>query len=240
MNLVYIYNIVILHSLELIAAVFGSIYLIKSRNQSVRLFVVYLWVNFAIELIATYPLVLYYNNFDYSWFQWLKQSSFASNEWLYSIHSYITVIMIGLYYRRLIKTINYRQIISGLIMFYCVFAVSYNILKTKVDFLQDLNYFIEEIVVVSCTVFYLFELFKSQKALEFYRSVHFFIAIGLFVWYMCVMPVFLFSDFFTEVNTLYVNFRVFTLLTFNVILYSCYILGFYFGLHNLKALVKSR
>lgn len=245
MSQLYIYNAVIVHSLELLAALAGALYLKKSQDQSVRLFVIYLWVSFAIEIIGIYPTLVYYNNlgdscFDNSWLQVIKNSSFYSNSWLYGIHSYMVVVMIGLYYWRLIKTSTYRVIIKNLIVIYVVFATLYVFFKDKIEFFQKLNYFAEELVILLCVVLYLFELLKSEKFLNFYHSVHFYIAIGLFIWYLCVMPIFLFDEFFTDVNTLYHDFRILTILTFNVILYLCFTFGFYYALRNRKALAKSK
>tara|TARA_R100001369_G_scaffold58113_3_gene84972 strand:- start:75 stop:785 length:711 start_codon:yes stop_codon:yes gene_type:complete len=236
---------VVLHSIELLAAIAGLRYLTKSRDHSVRLFVIYLWVNFIIEIIGMYPMLVYYNNLgdacsDDSWLQLIKNSKFYGNSWLYSIHSYFVVILIGLYYWRLIKTTTYRSIIRNLIVVYCVFAVLYVFLKDKLEFLQKLNYFAEEIVILSCISLYFLELLKSDKFLKFYHSVHFYIGISLFIWYLCVMPIFLFDDFFTELNTLYNDFRIQTILTFNVILYLCCTFGFYYALRNRKELVKNR
>ena len=192
-----------------------------------------------------YSIIVYYNNlsdlcFDNSWLQSIKNSSFYSNSWLYGIHSYVVVVMIGLYYWRLSKTIKYRFIIRNLIVIYCVFAALYAVFKDKIELLEKLNYFVEEVVILSCVVLYLFELLKSEKFLNFYHSVHFYISIGLFIWYLCVMPIFLFDEFFTDVNTLYHDFRILTILTFNVILYLCFTFGFYYALRNRKGLVKSR
>jgi hypothetical protein len=240
MDSIYIYNIVVTHTIELIAAIAGSIYLKKTQDQSVRLFVIYLWILFTAEVICLYPYFFYYNDFDYSWFQWIKNSSFYSNAWLYAILSFIAVILIGLYYWRLVKTTLYKSIIRNLIILYCVIATLYTLFKDKIELLEKLNFFAEEIVVLSCVVLYLFELFKSEKILKFYHSCHFYIAFALLIWYICVMPIFLFDEFFTELNTFYRNFRILTILAFNVISFLCITYGFYYALRNRKTLVKNR
>jgi hypothetical protein len=236
----YIYNAIVLHSLELLAAIAGSMYLKKSGDQSVGLFVIYLWFNFTVEIIGLYPLFIHYNDLDYAWFKWIKSSSFANNNWLYGIHSYVVVVMIGLYYWRLIKTVKYRFVIKYLIIVYCVIASFYALFKDKIELLSKLNYFVEEVVIICCIILYFFELLKSDKLLKFYYSIHFYIAAGLFVWYLCVMPIFLFDKFFSELNTLYHDFRLLTILTFNILLYLCLIFGFYYALRKCKTLVKNR
>ncbi|AXT19849.1 hypothetical protein D7030_01655 [Flavobacteriaceae bacterium AU392] len=218
----------------------GSIYLKKSRDQSVRLFVKYLWFTFIVEVIALYALFVYYYNFDYEWFQWIKNSSFASNAWLFNIKSYIDVIVLGWYFISLIRTVNYRKFIKSLIVFYCIFATFYTFYVENTSVLETINYLVEEIVILACTVLYMFELFKSEKVLKFYNSIHFYTALGWFVWYLCVMPIFIFGEFFTQVNRLYHDFRILTILSFNVLLYLWFTYGFYYVLRKQKQLAKNK
>ena len=184
-----------------------------------------------------YPLFIYYNDFDYPWFKWIKSSSFANNSWLYNIHSYMVVVMIGLYYWRLIKTVKYRFIIRSLIILFCFMASFYALFKKEIELPAKLDYFLEEIVIITCIILYFLELLKSNKFLKFYYSIHFYISAGLFIWYLCVMPIFLFDKFFTELNMLFRDFRILTILFFNIILYLCLTFGFYYTLSKRKELV---
>ena len=239
---IYIYNYIITYSVELIAAIAGTIYYKKTKDKSIRIFVNYLWFVFCIEFFALYAFYVYYYDFDYEWFRWLKNSPFKSNAWLFNIKSFVDVIVLGLYFLSLIRTVKYRFIIKGLMVFFCIFTTFYSLYEGNMNLLEKTNYFVEEVVILTCTVLYLFELFNSEKVSKFYNFIHFYVASGLFIWYLCVMPIFIFGEFFSELNTLYHDFRILTILSFNVLLYSWFTFGFYFSKRKqkLKRLAKSK
>lgn len=227
---------IITKSVELIAALSGTYYLTKSRDNSARLFVIYLWITFFVEVIAMYASFIYYNDYDYVWFQAIKTHSvFSNNGWLYNMYSYFIVFVLGLYYIKLINNRSHILVIKLLIITYFVLST---MLLLFTDYLgtSEFLYFLEEVVIIVCILFYLFELLKSDGLLKFYNSIHFYIAVGLFVWYLCVMPIYIFGDLYKAANVNYVRYRSLVLILFNIVLYLCYTFGFYFSIYKKKQL----
>ena len=72
--------IVAIHIVELIAALAGTYYYLKTRDSQMKIFVWYLWFVVLVETVGMYGHLLL-NNYDYDWFIWLKNSIICSNTW---------------------------------------------------------------------------------------------------------------------------------------------------------------
>ena len=69
---IYIYNYIITYSLELIAAIAGTIYYKKTKDKSIRIFVNYLWFIFCTEVFGLYAFFVYYYDFDRQAKKWTR------------------------------------------------------------------------------------------------------------------------------------------------------------------------
>lgn len=219
---------------EVIAALAGSFYLTKSRDHKARLFVWFLWLTFIIELLGGYQILMQ-RNYDYQWFINLKNSVFCLNTWLYNVYCVFVVVLIGGYYINLLNNHKFKKVIRVLIISFITLVLIYFVF-TDFFFVKSLpyNYLLEAIVVFICIIFYFMELIMSDEILKFSKSAHFYIGVSLFLWYLCVTPLFIFDGFLLSVNSEFNEFRYFTLLFLNIFMYSCITYGFIKSVYKRK------
>lgn len=226
--------------LELIAALTASFYYYKTKDHSFKTFVWYLWLIVIVETLGLYGYVLQ-NNYDNSWFIWLKNSVFCSNVWLFNIYGILALILLGLFYIRNLKDTFSKNVIKAIVLISTFFALIY-FLVTNGFFEKTIPYHftIQTFAVFIFVILYFRELIKSDELLEFYKSYLFYISLGLMLWYLCVTPLFIFDGYFYAINKEFVVFRKNYLLTFNILLYSCYIFAFFLSLYHKGKLVQKK
>jgi hypothetical protein len=59
------------------------------------------------------------------------------------------------------------------------------------------------------------------------RFLPLYVSIGVMIFYLCVTPLSIFSDYFNSENSLFVKLQVHLILFSNIFMYSFFILGFY-------------
>ena len=198
------YKSLITKLFELAAAISGSWYLRKTKNEKIRIFVYYLWLAVIVETLGGYTKVLQ-NNYDYSWFVALKNSIFCRNSWLYNIYNFLSIGLLGIYYSDLLISKSFKIIVRSVFLIYCVF-----------------------------TLVYFIELIRSEYILQYYKMPSFYISISLLLWHLCVTPLFIFNSYFRAVNVEFVSFRTLFLLYINIFTYICLTFGFWYSLYKSK------
>lgn len=222
-------------SVELIAAIAGTIYIRKNKNSVLKIFVLYLWLTFFTELIAMYTYILQ-NNYDYQWFINIKNSYFCYNRWLYNIYGFLAIGLIGLFYSNLMTSHLFKTIIRIVFIAYSLFAFVF-FTFTDAFFLRTLPYGLIFGTAVIClyVILYFIQLMRSEEILSYYKLPSFYISIALLLWYICATPLFIFDGYFLAVNTEFVSFRHLLLLFLNIFTYLCYAFGFWYSLKKRKS-----
>lgn len=217
---------------ELAAAISGSWYLIKTKNEKIRIFVYYLWLTVIVETLGGYTKVLQ-NNYDYNWFVAVKNSIFCRNTWLYNIYSFLSIGLLGVFYSDLLLSKSLKIIVRFVFLFYCVFAFVYYIF-TDAFFAMGLPYddIVATLIVTIYVVCYFIELMRSEFILQYYKMPSFYISIALLLWHLCVTPLFIFNSYFRAVNVEFVSFRTLFLLYINILTYICLIFGFWYSFYK--------
>ena len=228
------YRAIITQCFELIAALSGTFYLKKINNNGVRVFVYYLWLTVIVEILGGYRYLMR-DNYDYEWFIALKNSVFCNNTWLYNIYSYLAIGFISIFYYNLMATFKARITILASLAVYSVFSILYFTL-TDSFFKTTMPYHFTIGVTIICmyVLFYFLQLINNDIILKFYKLPSFYISIGLLLWYLSVIPLFIFNDYFKSVNTNFVEFRNLLLLFINICTYSCFAFGFLYPLYKRK------
>ena len=224
----------VFHLFELIAALAGAYYYLKTKDAKVKPFVWFLWVVVFVETVGMYGYILQYN-FDNNMFIWLKNSVFCTNTWLYNLFNLASIFFFGMFYKRVLSHESDKKIIDFLVIIYIVFSILYFIL-TKSFFIKAIPYdfLLATLIVFIFVLLYYKELFKSDKILFFYKSTFFYISSGLLLWHLCVSPLFIFNGYFYDINQNFVEFRSTYLLVANILLYSCYTFAFLYTLQFKK------
>ena len=123
-DFLYEYRSFVTKLFEIIAAIFGSWYLKKTKNENLKVFVYYLWLVVIVEILGFYKHLLQ-NNYDYNWFIAWKNSVFCQNSWLYNIYSFFKIGLLGVFYSSLLSKASFKLVIRSIVIIYSVFSIIY-------------------------------------------------------------------------------------------------------------------
>ncbi|QED36451.1 hypothetical protein FK178_01375 [Antarcticibacterium arcticum] len=220
-------NFLLIYLMELGAAIAGSIYLWKARvpQKGVRLFVYYLWLVVFVELIGLYPSYAYFN--DYNKLGFIKDTLFERNYWWYNSYSVIKFLVLYVFFilqlnppsrRRKLFVISALFILSFII--HLIFGDTF--FKAHSAYMSVTGTLFLMILIL----LYHFEILKSDRILKFYRSMPFYISIGILIWHVSITPVFIYNKYFTLKSPDFIYFQMMFLRSINIFLYGILILGF--------------
>jgi len=215
--------------LELLAALAGCYYLKKIKNKTLvaKAIVAFIWFTFFVEIIGMYAPIAYFTN--YECFSFLENTPFARNNWMYNLYSIITYVFFLFYFRLFLKN---RMIKRGLVYLAVIFVLTsiINLAVTDVYFKAESKYInlVGTFILFFCIILFFFELLRSNLILNLKRFLPIYIAIGVLVFYLCVTPLSIFSEYFrtSTGNKLFVELQVRLLLYSNIFMYSFFIIGF--------------
>lgn len=189
--------------------------------------VAFLWITFFIEVIATYAPFAYFS--DYEFFSFVKDTVFRKNRWLYNIYNIISPVFFVYYFRSYINNKIYRKLLLILASLFVISSVV-NLVLTDVFFKFESQYvnLAGAFLLFFSIVLFFFQLLKSDHILNLKRFLPIYIAIAVMLFYLCVTPLTIYSEFFTTStgNKLFVDLHVRILLYSNIFMYSFFILGF--------------
>ena len=232
----FIENFLIVYILEIGAAIAGTFYLRKAITPAPysRLFVGYLWLVVVVETIGFYPAFNYFTNFSYMPF--LKETLFERNIWLYNVFKIVSFTIFYIFFIAQLQNKRTTRIFKWITVFFVLSAVL-NLILTEVFFEQSSAYsFITGTFILLTLIFiYYFELLKSDKILYFYKSLVFYISVGLLLWYVTITPLFIFNKYFTSSSPEFVKLHSTILNISNYFLYCTYIIAFIFCSSNKKS-----
>ncbi|MDD7887307.1 hypothetical protein [Flavivirga sp. 57AJ16] len=194
----------LINALELIAAVFALVHYKKYVNSSERYFLLFLWVTFFIDAILG-PLSIF-----------LK----LDNTWLYYGYTGISFLFYYWWYHTILMERLYKIIIKVLSV---IFTVLYALNSLNVE-LHQYSFIIGASFLLIFAGFHLHQLFNSDYTLKIKHKLSFWITIALVLFNIGMLPFILLSKYFN----VWINNLAFTSIFFilNMILYSCYIIGF--------------
>ncbi len=230
----------VFHLFELVAALSGSYYYLRTNNAKIQPFVWYLWVVVVVETVGMYGYILQ-NNYDNEIFIWIKNSVFCANTWLYNLFNLASIFFFGIFFKRILIGDLAKKIVNFTVILISVFTIVYfsfdgNFFNKSLPY----DFLIQTLAVFIFVMLYYRQLLNSDKILFFYKSPVFYISSGILLWFLCVSPLFIFDAYMYEINQNFIEFRSLYLLIANILLYSCYTFGFLYPLHIKKQLVTKR
>lgn len=223
----YIISVFPVNLIELIAALAGTYYLKKNakNNKSEKYLILFLWFTLLIEIIGAYAPVAYFS--DYQYFSFVENTIFENNRWIYNIYSVISVLFFMLYFRYHLKNRLRKKILKILCYFFLISSIA-ELLFTNAFFYEYSKFTLVAgtlLLFISVIFFYL-ELLKSDKILKIKNFLPFYISVGTLIFYLCITPIFIFSEYFKAGNDLFIKLQISLLLYANIFMYSVYIIGF--------------
>ena len=214
--------------IELFSVFAGIYYLSKSQSSDLvtKYLVWFLGLTFLTEVIGTYAPVAYFS--DYEYFGFVKDTPFEKNKWLYNCYSIIGYGFFPIYFGYYLKNIFWTRLLKGLVFIFVISSIL-NLIFSDVFYKSDSKFVHLAgtlLLLFSVALFYL-ELLRSNLILNLKRFLPMYISIGVFIFYLCITPLTIFSDYFNSKNNSFVELQVNMILYSNIFMYSLFILGFY-------------
>lgn len=219
------------HSLEFLAAITGFLYYKKYKNSSVKYFIYFLF------FIAISDSLCLYTNYVHpgKFLNFLIGTKFEKNHWWSNVYWVIGAIMFfAFYYRKILKTQIYKQVIKVASYSFFAFSIIYIAFNWDAFFNQffivlDL---LGAIIIFLCTILYFIEILLSDKILVFYKSMNFYISATIFIWWLIISPMSFYDVYYKyEVGKSFYdqefyNLRRLVFLFSNIFMYLTFIFAF--------------
>ena len=212
----------ILHSVEIFAAIIGLFCLKKYKGTIVTYFIYFLVYVALLELFGAYPT--YVKNFEFlsGVKEFLKGTRFEKNHWWYLIFWTIgSTVFYSVYFGQLINSQILKKIIKYLLILFIVFNVVYfaNNWEAIFESLPIVVRILNIGIVLLSIVFYLIKIIQSDKLLKFYESLNFYIASTVLIWVLIFTPLIFFDDYFSTKDMAYVKLKATIILFCNIFMY---------------------
>src|SRR5690606_14534640 len=172
---------------------------------------------------------------DFSYMPFLKETSWVRNIWLYNAFQIITFLIFYIFFTNQLQNKKNKRIFKFITVIF-VFTAILNLILTDIFFEKSSAYsFIMGTFILITLIFvYYFELLKSDKILYFYKSLVFYISVGLLLWYVTITPIFIFNKYFTSASPEFVELHSIILNISNYFLYCMFITAFIICSSNKK------
>jgi len=222
----YLQNVIPIITLELLAVLAGAYYL---RNvpalKSTKYLVVFLWITIFVELVCAYPAIAYFS--DYKYFNFVKDTPFDDNYWIYNVYIIISYLFYIYYFRSFLKNKVLKVLFKYFMFFYFILAVGYLFLDNI--FFNGISEFASitgTLLLVFVVVAFYFELLKSDVLLNLKHFLPLYISVGVLMFHLCITPIDIFTKYYQAQYPYFVQLKASVYLFANIFLYSTYILGF--------------
>lgn len=184
------------HLLEFLAAVTGIFYYKKYRNTTAKYFIWFLLFIAISDTLCYYPA---YVRPDEP-LSFLIGTKFEKNHWWATLYWKIgAIVFYTFYFYKVLKTPLYKNIIKYSGSLFLVFSLIYIGFHWDTFFYQffpTIRVF-GAVIILLCAVFYFIEILLSDKILEFYKSINFYISATIFVWWLIITPLSFYSVYYT-------------------------------------------
>lgn len=222
----YIINVGPIFLIEILAAIAGTYYLKKgATSRSTRWLVIFLWMTVAVEFISSYPVVAYFT--DYKYFSFVECTPYADNKWIFNIFIILNFTFFIYYCGSYLEGRVIRSLVKYSAISYVISAIGY-LLLTDIYFIETSQFsiIVGTLLLFVVIILFYFQLLKSDKILNLKYFLPFYISIGVLIFNLCITPLDIFSEFYSNKNTIFWKFKNIAFLLSNLFMYSCFILGF--------------
>ncbi len=191
--------------IQLIAAIVGVLNYKKLVFYREKYFLLLLWYTFIVEAVN---LIL--------------NTCFLINlEWWHGIYSVISFLFYFYwYYNVLEKKLVKRIVVFFIVLFTSITLLTYIFPKELSN--QGYSFITGAISLLVLTFFHFYQLLSSNEILVVKNKLSFWVSTGLLLFYMGIIPLILLSKYLVIEGMS----KTIILLSLNIILYGCYIIGF--------------
>ncbi|WP_246067716.1 hypothetical protein [Changchengzhania lutea] len=205
--------------MEFLAAVTG-IFCYKKYKETAAKYFIYFLIIIAISDSLNYYTFYVRPNKALSF---LIGTKFEKNHWWSTLYWDIgTILFYVFYFFKVLKKHLFKSIIKYSGFTFLMFSLVYIALNWDLFFVQFFTVLdvLGAIIIIMCSVFYFIEILISDKILEFYNSINFYISVTIFIWWLIITPLSFYNVYFTyNIETSFLDMD-FVLLRKQIFLYS--------------------
>lgn len=183
--------------LEFLAAITGIVLYAKFKRTAGKYFIFFLVSIFVFDFLSGYVLYVRPNKF----LHFLYGTRFQKNHWLTTIYWFIGAIMFfSFYYFKILKNPFFKNTIKFISSGFLVISMVYIALNWELFFIKFFPFIdiFGGIIILLCSMFYFFEVLQSDKILNFYRSLNFYISFTIFFWWLIITPLTFYEVYFSS------------------------------------------
>ncbi|TYA59281.1 hypothetical protein [Formosa maritima] len=217
----YDYYTFLTKSIEILAFVVGLIVYNKYKNTPVKYFIWFLgWIVF-VETIGNYPRHLK----DYDLEYLIEGTLIERNYWWFTLFwTSAAAFFYSWFFSLRYKSHMFKQIIKICQFIYLLFlliSIFYDPLaffSYRSEYLSILSV----LVILLSLIFYFIELINSERLTNISRSIYFYIAVTIFIWWLVTTPLSFFEKYFTEADWDFIMIKWYIYLISNILMYSIF------------------
>ena len=223
---------IITHGVEILAAVTGLLLFKKYKGTAAKYFIWFLIYVVAIELIGNYTNYVK----DYEWLHGLrdqlKGTLLEKNSWWFTIcWSIGSAIFYSFFFKIQLKSNRYQKIIRAGQAIFLLFSITYITFNFDQFFTQSIPSITigGSILVLVAVSLFLIEILSDENVLYFYKSLSFYVAAIIFIWFLIMTPLDFYDLYFSTEDwnfvvlkwQIYLFANIFMYLTFSIALICC-------------------
>lgn len=146
------------------------------------------------------------------------------NLWLYNLGMIFTFLFYIIYYYKMVDSLKHKFYLRIIFIIYVILSAIDILIHWNEITVSYLSYsrIIGSLLLFVCAIFYLNEVFNSNKILNFFKTLPFWITIGSLIFYLTTIPIVIYSSKLNFSHTVYIMILVLS----NYFLYGCFIAGF--------------
>jgi hypothetical protein len=189
--------------IELIAAIFATVYFKKYVASNEKYFLFFLWYTFLMDLTG---VCLDYNLID--------------NSFLYEVFTVSSFLFYFYWYYLILKSNIFRRIAVFLTAIFMVMTTITLVISSLSG--QGYAFSIGAIGILLLTILHFYQLLNGDEVLNVKYKLSFWISTALLLFYLGIIPLILLSKYL-DIKGMSYNIIIVSL---SIILYGCYIIGF--------------
>ncbi|RAJ17190.1 hypothetical protein [Olleya aquimaris] len=214
---------------EILAALTGLIFYKKFKSKAARIFIWFLIYVQIIETLAGYPSFIK-NSDNFEWLDTIvKDTIFRENYWFYDIFwTIIGSLIISYYFYLVSKDAFLKKIIKVSSLLFLIISIVFIGINLDILFYNLLLSLeiLSLILILLVTFSYYVELLNSEKILDFYKSLSFYVASGVLVFWIVITPMSFYEKYYNVNDAAFVALKTYIYLFSIVFMYLAFTIGF--------------
>ncbi|MFD0842101.1 hypothetical protein ACFQ1F_01035 [Flaviramulus multivorans] len=208
----------ITHFVEILAAVTGLLLFNKYKGSSTKYFIYFLVFITLSELVSRYTYLVKEGGL----LSFLDGTVFQRNYWWGTLFwSLGSVMFYSFFFLKIIKTKRFRVILNVSRYSFLVFFFLYIIINWGDYFIRPFPVIsiLGAIIIFMCSIFYFLEILESNTILSFYKSINFYIAATIFIWWLIITPIVFFHIYYRNIDWNFIHLKWMIFLVANIFMY---------------------